>query len=391
MDFNRLTVGEKSPPITKVVVHRMDGNKWEAGTEGRTLNVDCPFATAEMHMAEKILAQVQGYRYQPFTMEKTVIGPELKLGDVITEGSLQERVYQMNVSYKSKLVADLESPELKEIEHDYKFQTSTGRTAAAAKRTAKEAKKLAFEVDSGLRQVATQDENGNWALAEAKVYATIKDSGNGAFKQAFLDIKVVAEDGKMYSFAEIMADTITLHGKTDVIGTLSVSEGSLQVAGAGLHVDGPASFGGTVNATGQIRATDINIFGGIYFNDGRTPYAPQKVAYLTPEGSGSYDFFFEGGTARGLTAHSSGGYLAFIQDGTLPAGGSWVYHNGSKTHTCYTGSPGRLTVTQPDGSQSQYAMDSGHWEIPTGIPTEDWFLVQQAASPAPDTDKEGQS
>lgn len=129
--FSQISVGDQLAPITKVVLHKMDGNKFTAGDDsGRTLNVDIPWATQEA--ANYILETVYGYEYQPFAASNVIVDPSVEIGDDIKFFGTTKRCYQHNTVYGKSIVATIGAMEEKEINHDYKYISSDSRSTSRA-------------------------------------------------------------------------------------------------------------------------------------------------------------------------------------------------------------------------------------------------------------------
>lgn len=271
-----LSVGTPLFPITQVVLHRMDGTSFTAGTAGRALNVDCPWATQEM--AEGILQQVQGYRYQPFSAEEAAIDPALELGDRVARpsGALIGTVYQLYTAHSDVLSADMAAPPEEEINHDFPAKSAGGRAMGAARALKEDNEKLRFamekmiadigDVKSGVYAIASADEIkgllegqttmfskvmdengllwaglnakvessefGEYREAQTKLYAQVTDGLAGCVKEAYLELYAVSDGkGNSKTFAELVADTIELKGRVDLTGSLSVEKGIITSTG----------------------------------------------------------------------------------------------------------------------------------------------------------------
>lgn len=296
MEYEKFYVGDKLLPITKVVVHIMDGNKFTSGTDGRTLNVDCPWGSQAV--ADIILSIVSGYRYTPFTAEQAIIDPSLELGDILEDGNLRERIYQNNAVYCSALLATLGAMEEKEIDHDYPYKSSTARGGARAASKAKaDAEKKILEEHNALvaalnRQdgapedlAAGIDNYVRWDLENDEGYASTQlfaEIGNKA--KAMIDVYVVYKDGVGKSFVDILADQITLQGQVGILGNLSISEGRLRVEKSiytpnavfanKLFLDGSEL---QINGSNKLTVTtDVGISSDI-FTFGRKSFSPVEI------------------------------------------------------------------------------------------------------------------
>lgn len=129
--FSQISVGDKLAPITKVILHKMDGNKFTAGDDsGRTLNVDSPWASQEV--ADYILESVALYEYQPFTATGVIVDPSVEIGDVLKFGGTGKCCYQQDTVYGKAMISTMGAMEEKEINHDYKYVSSDSRSTSRA-------------------------------------------------------------------------------------------------------------------------------------------------------------------------------------------------------------------------------------------------------------------
>lgn len=272
--FSGLSVGDKLAPITKVTLHKMDGNKFTAGDDsGRTLNVDSPWASQEV--ADYILEAVAGYEYQPFTANDVIVDPAVEIGDVLNFGGSGKCCFHQNTVYGKSIVSTMGAMEEKELDHDYKYKSSsswgTGRALAGLEKKQEELyDSFGVELDnvrSALDVYVKETED----LQEASAALTTRVSGaetalemntqaiddlQGASVEmaarvdgAEASIKLNAQniDGVGKSVATIQADVVELKGRVDVTGSISVSAGGISAdknitAKGNIHVNGAAYF-----------------------------------------------------------------------------------------------------------------------------------------------------
>ena len=290
--FSGLSVGDKLAPITKVILHKMDGNKFTAGDDsGRTLNVDSPWASQEV--ADYILESVAGYEYQPFTATDVIVDPAVEIGDVLNFGGARKCCFHQNTVYGKSLVSTMGAMEEKELDHDYKYKSSsswgTGRALSGLKAEQEELadsfgvrieevnsalntyvknteeykeantelvssigknvsglhlKVESVEKDVGKLQTASAGLTARVSGAEANInLIATKDDLNGLKdakttlyaeipEKARAEIKLYAveAEGVTKTLAQILADVIKLQGDTKILGNLSVDDGGVNVS-----------------------------------------------------------------------------------------------------------------------------------------------------------------
>lgn len=221
--FSGLSVGDKLEPITKVTLHKMDGNKFTAGDDsGRNLNVDSPWASQEV--ANYILESVEGYEYQPFTATGVIVDPGVEIGDVLNFGGTGKCCFHHNTVYGKSLVSTMGAMEEKELDHDYKYKSSsswgTGRALAGLKEELYDSFGVELDnVRSALDVYVKETED----LQEASAALTTRVSG----AEASIKLNAKNIDGVASSMATIEADVVKLKGDVNVSGNLTLSDGNI--------------------------------------------------------------------------------------------------------------------------------------------------------------------
>lgn len=170
--------------FSKVTIVVSDEIEYSAGSDlGRTLRLICPWGTTEM--AENILANVQGYQYQPYTAEGALIDPAAELGDGITANNVYGGIYANHMKFGSRLTATVSAPEDEEINHEYPYKSKPNkeitREAKMLRATlAVEAARISAEVENRKSDVEmlTAMLQVQAGLIEAKVSKTGGDASS---------------------------------------------------------------------------------------------------------------------------------------------------------------------------------------------------------------------
>lgn len=261
--FSSLSVGDKLAPITKVILHKMDGNKFTAGDDsGRTLNVDSPWASQEV--ADYILESVEGYEYQPFTATGVIIEPAVEIGDVLNFGGTGKCCFHHNTVYGKSLVSTMGAIEEKELDHDYKYKSSsswcTGRALAGLKEELSDSFGVQLDhVRSALDVYVKETED----LQQASAALTVRVDG----AEAGINLNAQNIDGVASSMATIRADVVELKGRVNLTDTAYVTEGH------GLGVKGSIVANGNILGNGYIGTADANG----YVLIGAQSYKPTEI------------------------------------------------------------------------------------------------------------------
>lgn len=115
---------EPFAPFSRVVVWYDDENAFTAGDDtGRTLEVDCPIASQAI--AEKILAGIKGYAYQPYEASRAVLDPAAELGDGVTANGVYSVLASIDTTFNTLMVSDIAAPADEEIDHEMPYETQT--------------------------------------------------------------------------------------------------------------------------------------------------------------------------------------------------------------------------------------------------------------------------
>lgn len=105
-----------------------DGNAIvvESGnTDGRTLEIKNPLGTQEM--ADNILADINGYQYQPLSATGALLNPAAEMGDGVTVNGVYSGVFVRATQFGRLMASDIAAPTDEEIEHEFAIETASDR------------------------------------------------------------------------------------------------------------------------------------------------------------------------------------------------------------------------------------------------------------------------
>lgn len=147
-------------PITKVVLWCTDEEYFAAGDEaGRTIEADFPWATQEI--ANAVLAKLNGYVYQPRTVTKGALPPEVEIGDTVTVNDLEVQVAEITTTFGSMCLSDFAAPADEEIDHEYHY-------VSTEKRLARQVSKMSAELRVTAEDITARVENAEGMASEAQ-------------------------------------------------------------------------------------------------------------------------------------------------------------------------------------------------------------------------------
>ena len=105
-----------------------DGNAvvYESGnTDGRVLEIKNPFGTQEM--ADNILADIQGYQYQPLSADNALLDPAAEMGDGVTVNGVYSGIFVRATQFGRLMASDVSAPTDEEIEHEFAIESASDR------------------------------------------------------------------------------------------------------------------------------------------------------------------------------------------------------------------------------------------------------------------------
>ena len=110
----------KFSPYSRVTIWYDDEKCFAAGDNtGRTLEVDCPWATQQM--ANDLLASVKDVRYTPYEAAEALLDPAAELGDGITTNGVYGMLASIDVDADAMFAPDISAPGEEEIDHEYPY------------------------------------------------------------------------------------------------------------------------------------------------------------------------------------------------------------------------------------------------------------------------------
>lgn len=321
--------------FSKVTIVVSDEIEYSAGSDlGRTLRLICPWGTTEM--AENILANVQGYQYQPYTAEGALIDPAAELGDGITANNVYGGIYANHMKFGSRLTATVSAPEDEEINHEYPYKSKPNkeitREAKMLRATlAVEAARISAEVENRKSdvEILTAMLQVQAGLIEAKVSKTgglassfgwVLDDSSWTIQANSTDVLKANRDG-LEVYGKITATSGKIGGfdiKSNYLSYNNQTWGGTNTYGAYLGTSGiQLGKNFKVDMSGNLYAASGTFAGNVYA--GNIQYGG---SYGTFSGSGISSSSISGNRLVGgtiTTAYTSSGINAALNDGTWAA------------------------------------------------------------------------
>lgn len=121
--LNRVASIDVAPEFaaySKVIIYVDDDTAIVVGDDsGRTLEVTNPFGTQAM--AQRMLASLRGYQYQPLYATSALLDPAAEIGDGVSIKNIYGGIYQRTRTFNQLMAADIAAPHEEEINHEYKY------------------------------------------------------------------------------------------------------------------------------------------------------------------------------------------------------------------------------------------------------------------------------
>lgn len=270
---------------TKVVIVVTDKLEYSAGTtEGRTLTLSCPWGTQAM--ADRLLEQLRGFKYQPYTASGAIMDPAAELGDGVLVANTFSGLYKMDTAFGHLYTADIAAPADEEIEHEYPYVSATTRRVERRLNSlSAELNIQADQITAKVSQTGGDAKSFGWALQleSWEVYANSKTVLSVNKSGASITGYVKATSGDIGG-CQIINGVLRVPA-ANITGTLTAA----QVDATNLKVQA-ANIEGTLTAT-QIDATNLQVDGANI--TGTLTAATISVDKLTA-GSNSAEITFNG-------------------------------------------------------------------------------------------------
>lgn len=321
---------------------------YESGdTNGRTLEIKNPFGTQEM--ADNILADIQGYQYQPLSAESALLNPAAEMGDGVTVNGVYSGIFVRATQFGRLMASDISAPTDEEIEHEFAVESPSERqytrfvqqTRAMLKIT-----NLAIEAEVSARTAADTAINATLSVQATQIAAKVsKQSPSGqtsfgwnltdtswtVFSGSTSNVILKATSSGLEVKGKITATSGTIGGFT--IGSTSIysngmsSMSSTQTTGVHVGTDGiklgqnfKVWTNGNVEANNMTLTGNLNV-GGSYITAANLR---QGAAYANA-GHNSWDSAYTSTSAGGYCYGGAGGGYAF-KDATSQGSGNYPYY-----------------------------------------------------------------
>ena len=252
-----------------------DGQSYTAGDDsGRTIKAECPWASQQM--ADNLLAQVKGFRHQPYSAAGAIIDPAAEMGDTVTVDGVAGKIFRRDQRFGTLYRADLSAPGDEEINHEIPYYPPIQRTVSRVGSVARAAAAAAGKAQEDILQdrknliAALNREDGapEDLMAGFDAYVRWDLANNDGFAHSTLFAEIgekarseittytyVDKDGNKHSLVDVIAKVDdTESGLATKVGTADLNSTLKNYALAASLKDYL-----TVNAAAEMYVTDDDV------------------------------------------------------------------------------------------------------------------------------------
>lgn len=147
-------------------------------TNGRTLEIKNPFGTQEM--ADNILADINGYQYQPMSAEAAQLNPAAEMGDGVTVNGVYSGIFVRATQFGRLMASNIAAPTDEEIEHEFAVESASDRQYTRFVQQTKgmlRVTNLAIEAEVSARTAADEQMSATLQLHASQIAAKVSQTG----------------------------------------------------------------------------------------------------------------------------------------------------------------------------------------------------------------------
>lgn len=244
-----LTTSDQLDGVSKIICWLDDESYLEAGNDtGYTMEVSCPFATQAL--VDAMLVRAQGYQYQPFNAASAALDPAAELGDAVTVGGIYGGLYSRSTKFDKSMRSDISAPLDMEVDHEYKYDTSTNRKFTRKVSELRAA--ISVNAASITAEVTAREAEG--ADLSSRITQTASDLSleitNRESSESALSLLIQANAAGLSTEITNRENAVT--GLSTTIGTLSsrIDQTASEIAAKVSSTQDSSSFGWKLQSTG---------------------------------------------------------------------------------------------------------------------------------------------
>lgn len=131
---------------------------------GRVLEIKNEWGTQEQ--ADDILADVNGWAYQPYEATGAMLNPAAQLGDAVDVNGIYSGIYVKNTTFGGLMPADISAPEDEEINHEIPYESRQDRNYTRMVKNMRATFKIQASQIAAKVEATSTGEAFGWTLTE---------------------------------------------------------------------------------------------------------------------------------------------------------------------------------------------------------------------------------
>lgn len=290
--------------ISRVILKIGGDQGYVSGSDtGRTIEIDCAYGSQTM--ANDLLAQLQGYVYQPMQADDALIDPAAELGDPVEVAGVYAVLAQKDTLWDMLSAADIAAPGGTGPEDEYGFSSAAAsRTqyelAQARSLISKTNDRISMEIYGEDGKGGLNGKMATFALSLGSISGRI-DGVEGNYTQFQADLSGIATevhgaDGKgglsgqytalQQTVKDLSFKVVGIDGKET---TVKLSDGKIDLSGLVTFsaLEGAPGTGTTKINGGWIDADTLNLTGKLVFGDFTTA-AKNEISGTASKAASTY-------------------------------------------------------------------------------------------------------
>lgn len=290
--------------ISRVILKIGGDQGYVSGSDtGRTIEIDCAYGSQTM--ANDLLAQLQGYVYQPMQADDALIDPAAELGDPVEVAGVYAVLAQKDTMWDMLSAADIAAPGGTGPEDEYGFSSAAAsRTqyelAQARSLISKTNDRISLEIYGEDGKGGLNGKMATFALSLGSISGRI-DGVEGNYTQFQADLSGIATevhgaDGKgglsgqyttlQQTVKDLSFKVVGIDGKET---SVKLSDGKIDLSGLVTFsaLEGAPGTGTTRINGGWIDADTLNLTGKLVFGDFTTA-AKNEISGTASKAASTY-------------------------------------------------------------------------------------------------------
>ena len=290
--------------ISRVILKIGGDQGYMSGSDtGRTIEIDCAYGSQTM--ANDLLAQLQGYVYQPMKADDALIDPAAELGDPVEVCGLYAVLAQKDTLWDMLSAADIAAPGGTGPEDEYGFLSAAAsraqyELAQARSLIAKTNDRISMEIYGEDGKGGLNGKMATFALSLGSISGRI-DGVEGNYTRFQADLSGIATevhgaDGKGGLSGQYTALQQTVKNLSFKVVGIDGQETSVKLSDGKIDLSGLVTFSALEGAPGEgvtkinggwINADTLNLTGKLVFGDFTTA-AKNEISGTASKAASTY-------------------------------------------------------------------------------------------------------